>query len=816
MTSAAGDDVERLRQTTPSSTATATATATATTTTAPPPTMTTTTTPSSASGLERELEPAADAEADFDVLWPTDVSADLAEHEETTLAFLSAVCDCLVKRHYCVVQTVSFERLREAAMSEVEFLKDASILLRAETAEAYLGREELPGSQDQDRCQALPVDASAEVPTGGLSSFDEVLSKLSQLLALTPEAFGARAVFSRTKALVRRSFGLSSEGIPDSTWPSIDDQDIQSGEVERFLTWVLRRKLCMLYLINGPACSLDLFHGNQEQLKDAIPDVKLRIRTGQIVLFRHDIMGYAFRPEGESLALQAWLLDALPPLEFRELPQPPGMYGLDRVHVTAAAERFPANCDGCDMSMAMFCAGTDALTLPPLSRFDKDLYWAPDRDAPMYGRAYIMHGSFCSSEVLLGFDNEFFGIEVEEAAAMAPNQRWICEVGYEVLHKGGWTKPKLQSQRIGVFLGDSGSEWNQMYTQQDRFVSTCNSGSVTCCRLSHLLGLTGPNLSVDTACSASLVATNAAAHLMRHSVPGGDGVNPLAAAQRPDNGLSLESAICMGILVLMHPAGWIGECAATMLSYRGRCFTFDSSADGFIRGEGCCAVYLRSVSDLSRSASDRSLAILMGSCANQDGRSASLTAPHGPSQQECIRASLREAQLKPADVTVGECHGTGTALGDPIEIGAVRSVMLGNRERPLLHCSAKAHVGHEEANAGVCGLIKVVLMLNGAVSLPNPHLRILNPHLDVNGYPVCFSSELTCTSYGSQSMGVSSFGFGGTNARADLWSDADKGPLKDGARIRLTKEESCAWIQRFLEPSSPGQFSNFLCAKPGH
>merc|ERR1719336_3074239 len=132
----------------------------------------------------------------------------------------------------------------------------------------------------------------------------------------------------------------------------------------------------------------------------------------------------------------------------------------------------------------------------------------------------------------------------------------------------------------------------------------------------------------------------------------------------------------------------------------------------------------------------------MGTCSNQDGKSASLTAPHGPSQSACVRQCIREAGLQPEDLLVGECHGTGTSLGDPIEVGAIRTVMINHRDDPYTHCTAKAHVGHEEANAGVCGFIKIVLMLNATCITPNPHIVRLNAHLDTNSYPILFNSEL--------------------------------------------------------------------------
>mmetsp|Transcript_4191 Transcript_4191/g.13123 ORF Transcript_4191/g.13123 Transcript_4191/m.13123 type:complete len:170 (+) Transcript_4191:2-511(+) len=152
-----------------------------------------------------------------------------------------------------------------------------------------------------------------------------------------------------------------------------------------------------------------------------------------------------------------------------------------------------------------------------------------------------------------------------------------------------------------------------------------------------------------------------------------------------------------------------------------------------------------------------------------------MTAPHGPSQQEVIRNSMREAWLTPDMITVAECHGTGTALGDPIEVGALRSVLGEARSKPILKTSAKTNIGHLEAAAGVAGLVKCVLLLGYSTCLPNAHLGVLNPHLDVEDFPVYFATE--GQDYGANSglTGVSSFGFGGTNARADVWGHAQHG-----------------------------------------
>jgi len=639
-------------------------------------------------------------------------------------------------------------------------------------------------------------------------ALDRELTNMGLLLGPAAESAFGFTPYSRSNALVRTAYPPEQLDRPGG----LEDGDYHNQTVEKFLAWVLRRRLSMLYLVENEGGTLELYP--KEHL--GMEPVRLPLKSARMVIFRHDIMGYSYQPQGDnSLALQTWLLDVPKEVKFFELARPPGVQGVERVLLSAATERFPANCCDCNMTFAMFSQGTDALCDVPYCRFDRDLYAMDDRDAIFYGKAYIMHGSFVSNDLLVSFDNRFFGICEEEAEAMAPSQRWVLEVGYEALFKGGWSKQTLTGQRVGTFMGDSCSEWNQVYWRQDRHVASCNLNGVTVSRLSHCMNLTGPNVSVDTACSASLVAANSAAHMMRHFTYRRQDQLPLTY-QAPNN--DIDYAVCMGILCMVHPAGWIGECAATMLSFRGRCFTFDASADGFIRGEGCCAAYLRTQhDDHVTDPSDRPLATIMGSCVNQDGRSASLTAPNGPSQTECIRQCLREANLKPCEVMLGECHGTGTALGDPIEVGANKSVMLGNRELPMMHATAKSHVGHEEANAGTCGLLKVMLMLNAGVSTPNPNLRALNPHLDTNAYPILFVNELTCTLQGSQCFGVSSFGFGGTNSRGDCWAETEKGQYKHGSRTQLSKDESYYWIDKIMrQVGTAKELEGFEFGKAGH
>jgi len=243
-------------------------------------------------------------------------------------------------------------------------------------------------------------------------------------------------------------------------------------------------------------------------------------------------------------------------------------------------------------------------------------------------------------------------------------------------------------------------------------------------------------------------------------------------------------------------------CAASMLTHMGRCFTFDQSADGFVRGEGTGAMYYK----VSQGEDFSKLAMLCGTCMNQDGRSASLTAPHGPSQQECIRHSLREAGILALDIQIQELHGTGTALGDPIEVGALRATMMTvkgvTRDHPLVKTSSKSNIGHTEMCAGICGIMKCVLMGVKCCAAPNIHLRLLNPHIDANGYPVYFSPEMCDQGKGTGYHGVSSFGFGGSNARGDIWARALSGPRNTNPGTPLL-DLSAQRLRKFNKHSMP-------------
>ena len=258
-------------------------------------------------------------------------------------------------------------------------------------------------------------------------------------------------------------------------------------------------------------------------------------------------------------------------------------------------------------------------------------------------------------------------------------------------------------------------------------------------------GLHGPAMVVDTACSSSLVAL----HLGGAGVAGGE----------------CDLALAGGVNLTLSPEGTINFWTRLhMLSPDGRCKAFDAEADGFVRGEGCGVVVLKLLSEAAASG-DRVLAVIRGTAVNQDGRSAGLTAPNGPAQEAVIRAALANGGIAPDAVDYVEAHGTGTALGDPIEMHALASV-FGGRSRALLVGSVKTNIGHAEAAAGIAGLIKAVLMLRHQAVPASLHFRRMNPHIDLGSVPIAVPTALTPLPL--VCIGVSSFGFSGTNAHVVL------------------------------------------------
>src|ERR1700730_11950939 len=455
------------------------------------------------------------------------------------------------------------------------------------------------------------------------------------------------------------------------------------------------------------------------------------------------------RQDGERKAVLLKALQAIDSLQSR-------LDAVERdrtgpIAIVGLSCRFPGSKDP-DAFWRLLSGGVDAVTEVPNDRWDKDAYYDPNQSVP--GKMHAPYGGFLDRVDL--FDPAFFGISGREAESMDPQQRLLLEVTWEALENAGIASTHLRGSSTGVFVGISTSDYASLAiahdsTNLDVYAATGGALSVAAGRISYVFGLNGPAMAVDTACSSSLVAV----HLACQSLHVGE----------------CDLALAGGVNLLLTPESFICLSKMGMMAPDGRCKTFDERADGFVRGEGCGMIALKRLSD-ALTAEDRVLAVIRGTAVNQDGASSGLTVPNGPAQQAVIRAALKAGRLQPHDVDYIEAHGTGTSLGDPIELEALAAVLGKNRpaDRPLRVASVKTNLGHLESAAGIAGLIKVVLSV-GHEEIPRQlHFHRLNPRISLDGAPIEIpvNSIAWPRSERPRIAGVSSFGFSGTNAHVIL------------------------------------------------
>src|SRR4051812_37449928 len=442
----------------------------------------------------------------------------------------------------------------------------------------------------------------------------------------------------------------------------------------------------------------------------------------------------------------------------------------DRIAIIGIGCRFPGGSNDAESFWKLLVERRDAVTEVPADRWNVERYYDPEPGIP--GKTFAKRAGFLDQ--IDQFDPQFFGISPREAPYVDPQHRLLLETAWEAIENAGLVLDFEKGTDIGVFVGISHNDYQGI--QSTAFdhsgiaphTPTGSAHSIAANRISYCLNLRGPSVAMDTACSSALTAV----HTACEHIWAGRG----------------ETALAGGVTVMITPGGFIGFSQAGMLSPDGRCAAFDTTASGFVRGEGAGMVLLKRLSQAIADG-DPIQGVIVGTALNQDGHTNGISLPSAQAQARLVQDACKDAGVSPNQIGFVEAHGTGTAVGDPIEAHALAEALCQDRSTPLPIGSVKTNVGHLETAAGVAGLVKAMLVLQHREIPGSLHFTSPNPHIDFDKLKLRVPTALEPfpETNGERLAGVNSFGFGGANAHVIL---AEPPPLGAAEHAQIWPERS--------------------------
>ncbi|MEM9482535.1 MAG: beta-ketoacyl synthase N-terminal-like domain-containing protein, partial [Cyanobacteria bacterium P01_F01_bin.116] len=464
--------------------------------------------------------------------------------------------------------------------------------------------------------------------------------------------------------------------------------------------------------------------------------------------------------------------------------------------------RFPGDVTDPESYWRLLSSGQDPITEVPPERWNLEAYYNSDPSTP--GKTYTRWGGFLKD--VDQFDADFFGISPREAEQMDPQQRLLLEVSWEALERSGYGPQQLVGSRTGVYVAICTADYANLQSRArdltglDTYTGFGSGFSFAAGRLSYVLGLQGPNMALDAACASSLMGVHLGCQSLRNQ--------------------ECEMALVGGVNLVLSPETNVICSRTRMMAADGRCKTFDAAADGYVRSEACGVVVLKRLGD-AIAAGDNILAMIKGSSIGHGGASGGFTIPNGAAQQTTIKNALAQAGIQPNQVQYVETQGTGTPLGDAIEMRALGSVFKEDRSEPLWLASVKTNVGNTETASGLAALIKVILSLQHQQLPPHLHLKQLNPEISLEDIPAKIPTKAIDWPQDQKRhiASINAYGMSGTTAHMviEATPESPQPKIEEQRPLHLlplsAKTPAALWqlVQRYQQYLDPNTDLGNLC-----